>query len=84
MPAAAAVVSRTSLYVGADSGLGHAAAAVGAPTLSLFGPTDERRYAPWGRRVQVVRAGADMAALDVDTVYRAAERLLAHQREEGP
>ncbi len=53
--AAAAVVARARLYVGADSGLGHAAAAVGAPVLSLFGPTDERRFAPWGGRVHVVR-----------------------------
>lgn len=56
LAAAAAVVGRARLYIGADSGLGHAAAAVGAPTLSLFGPTDERRYAPWGEHVQVVRA----------------------------
>lgn len=77
MPAAAAAVAASRLYVGCDSGLGHAAAAVGAPTLSLFGPTDERRYAPWGRCVQVVRGGPEMADLDVDTVYRAAEALLA-------
>ncbi|OYX30723.1 MAG: hypothetical protein B7Y99_11305 [Caulobacterales bacterium 32-69-10] len=77
MPAAAAAVAKAQLYIGADSGLGHAAAAVGARTLSLFGPTDERRYAPWGPRVQVVRGGAEMADLDVDTVYRAAEALLA-------
>jgi ADP-heptose:LPS heptosyltransferase len=80
MPGAAAAVSRVSLYIGADSGLGHAAAAVEAPTLSLFGPTDERRYAPWGRQVKVVRAGADMAALDVDTAYAGAEALLAMSR----
>lgn len=77
MPAAAAAVARARLYIGADSGLGHAAAAVGAPTLSLFGPTDERRYAPWGPRVKVVRGGAEMADLDVDTVYREASAFLA-------
>jgi heptosyltransferase-3 len=90
LPAAAAVVSRARLYVGADSGLGHAAAAVGAPTLSLFGPTDERRYAPWGSRVQVVRAapyatlaaragrdGRDVPQLDELTVEDAYEGALA-------
>ena len=80
LPAAAAAVSRASLYIGADSGLGHAAAAVGAPTLSLFGPTDERRYAPRGPQVRVVRAGASMESLDVETAYRAAEALLASSR----
>lgn len=77
VPAAAAAVSRASLYLGADSGLGHAAAAVGAPVLSLFGPTDARRYAPWGRRVEVVQAGADMTSLAVESVLQAAGRLLA-------
>jgi len=76
MPAAAAAVSRASLYLGADSGLGHAAAAVGCATLSLFGPTDERRYAPWGPKVQVVRAGPDMESLTVDRVVKAAEEFL--------
>jgi lipopolysaccharide export system permease protein len=76
MPAAAAAVARARLYIGADSGLGHAAAAVGAPTLSLFGPTDERRYAPWGEGVKVARGGPQMADLDVATVYREAVALL--------
>jgi lipopolysaccharide export system permease protein len=80
LPAAAAAVARADLYVGADSGLGHAAGVVGTPTLSLFGPTDERRYAPWGPKVRVVRDGPTMADLDVDTVYRAAEALLARSR----
>ena len=84
MPAAAAAVSRTGLYVGADSGLGHAAAAVGAPTLSLFGPTDERRYTPWGPEVQVVREGKDMAGLRVETVRAAAEALLRRHRASNP
>jgi lipopolysaccharide export system permease protein len=77
MPAAAAAVARANLYIGADSGLGHAAAAVGAPTLSLFGPTDKRRYAPWGPRVEVVQGGAEMADLSATQVYEAAEALLA-------
>lgn len=77
LPAAAAAAARARLYVGADSGMGHAAAAAGVPTLSLFGPTDERRYAPWGPQVAVVREGADMAGLGVETVYRAAGALLA-------
>ena len=93
LPAAAAVVSRARLYVGADSGLGHAAAAVGAPTLSLFGPTDERRYAPFGRQVEVVRGAPfetlsvrarrdgrevpQLGELTVEAAYGAAEALLA-------
>jgi ADP-heptose:LPS heptosyltransferase len=50
-----AVLKRASLFVGNDSGLMHLAAAAGAPTVGLFGPSDDRLYAPWGPRGCVVR-----------------------------
>ncbi|HWF00159.1 MAG TPA: glycosyltransferase family 9 protein [Caulobacteraceae bacterium] len=50
-----AALAHARLYVGADSGLMHLAAAAGAPTLGLFGPSDERLYAPWGEQTAVVR-----------------------------
>lgn len=50
-----AVLARARLFVGNDSGLMHMAVAAGAPVLGLFGPTDERRYGPWGPRAAVVR-----------------------------
>ncbi len=46
----AACVARTDLYVGNDSGFTHIAAALGVPTLGIFGPTDPRQYAPYGPR----------------------------------
>ncbi len=55
---AAALLRRCSLFVGNDSGLMHIAAAVGAPTLGLFGPSREDHYAPWGPRAAVVRTAA--------------------------
>ncbi len=51
----AACLRRCALYVGNDSGLMHMAAAVGTPTLGLFGPGNETRYGPWGKRTAVVR-----------------------------
>jgi ADP-heptose:LPS heptosyltransferase len=45
-----ACLKRADLFIGNDSGLMHIAAAAGTPTIGLFGPSDERRYAPWGRR----------------------------------
>lgn len=42
--------------VGNDSGISHLAAALGVPTLAIFGPTDPARWAPRGPRVRVVRA----------------------------
>jgi len=44
---AAAVLFRVKLFVGNDSGLGHIAAAMGTPTVTLFGPGDPARYHPW-------------------------------------
>ncbi len=60
---AAACLERVALFVGNDTGLMHVAAAVGAPTLGLFGPSDERHYAPWGRACTFVRTPESHAAL---------------------
>lgn len=50
-----AALGSARLFIGNDSGLMHLAAAAGAPTLGLFGPSDERLYAPWGDRGRVLR-----------------------------
>lgn len=42
----AAVIERMSLFIGNDSGPAHLAEAVGTPSVTLFGPTDPRRWAP--------------------------------------
>ena len=43
--------------IGTDSGLGHIAANLGLPTLSLFGAGDPAHTAPQGPRAKVVRTG---------------------------
>ncbi|HEX6860637.1 MAG TPA: glycosyltransferase family 9 protein [Caulobacteraceae bacterium] len=50
-----ACLGHARLFIGNDSGLMHLAAAAGTPTLGLFGPSDERLYAPWGEDCRVVR-----------------------------
>src|SRR5581483_2542267 len=52
---AAAVLKRAALFIGNDTGLMHMAAAVGVPTLGLFGPSPAARFAPWGDRTAIVR-----------------------------
>lgn len=52
---AGAVLRRAALFVGNDSGLMHIAAAAGAPTLGLFGPTQASHYAPWGANAAVAQ-----------------------------
>jgi ADP-heptose:LPS heptosyltransferase len=66
---AAAVLERAAYFVGNDSGLGHLAAAVGTPTLTLFGPGDPERYHPWGAKAQWVCAPEqDLKRLTPETV----------------
>lgn len=54
----AGVFRRARLVVGTDSGPLHLAVAVGAPTVHLYGPVDDRAFGPWGdpRRHAVVHA----------------------------
>lgn len=51
-----AALKRARLFIGNDSGVMHLAAAAGAPTLGLFGPSDDRLYAPWGPKARVLRS----------------------------
>lgn len=46
--ALAALYERASVVLGADSGPLHLAAAVGTPTVTLFGPADPVEFRPWG------------------------------------
>jgi heptosyltransferase-2 len=49
LPVLAAVMGLASACVSNDSGAMHLAAAVGVPTVAIFGPTDERATAPLAR-----------------------------------
>jgi ADP-heptose:LPS heptosyltransferase len=52
----AALMERANLFVGADSGPAHLAAAVGTPAVVLFsGTNDSRQWRPAGRDVRVVQ-----------------------------
>ena len=51
----AALLARGDLCIGNDSGVSHLAAAVSSHTVALFGPSDERQWAPRGPRVTILR-----------------------------
>ena len=73
---AAAVLERCTAFVGNDSGLGHLAAAVGTPTLTVFGPGQPERYHPWVPRADyVIAPDRDLRRLEAGNV---AARLRAH------
>jgi heptosyltransferase-3 len=43
------LLSRASLYVGTDTAVTHMAAALGIPTIALFGPSNPVKWGPWPR-----------------------------------
>ena len=70
-----ALAARCAAGVAGDCGGGHMLAAADIPLVSLFGPTDPAKFAPWCARNRIIRAqdhGADtMAAIPVATVLAA-------------
>lgn len=51
---ALALISRCRMVISNDSGLAHCSAALGIPTVSIFGPTDPEKCAPLGPLTAVV------------------------------
>ncbi len=60
---AAAVLRRSAMFIGNDTGLMHIAAAAGTPTLGLFGPSPAERYSPWGNCTAIVRTALPPEAM---------------------
>ncbi|HEV2334933.1 MAG TPA: glycosyltransferase family 9 protein [Stellaceae bacterium] len=60
---AAAVLRRCAMFISNDTGLMHIAAAVGTPTLGLFGPSPVEQYAPWGASTAVARTSVPPEAM---------------------
>jgi ADP-heptose:LPS heptosyltransferase len=70
-------LASATLYIGNDSGITHLAAAVGTPTVALFGEaSDPRVWAPRGRHVRVI-ARESLEAIDIDTVVEEVTNWLA-------
>jgi ADP-heptose:LPS heptosyltransferase len=51
----ASVMSGCRLFIGNDSGISHMAAALGLPTVAIFGPTDSKVWSPRAEKALVVR-----------------------------
>ena len=56
LPALIALLRKASLMVGPDTGTVHLAAALGIPTVGIYGPTDPARNGPYGPRAISLRA----------------------------
>jgi lipopolysaccharide heptosyltransferase II len=55
----AALLRRCDLFIGADSGIMHLAAAAGTPLVAIFGPSNHHAWGPWSgdRPAVVLRSG---------------------------
>lgn len=80
LPLLAAVLKKCVAFAGHDSGISHLCAAVGTPTVVVFGPTDPKVWAPRGKNVTVLCRGTIVSAVSVDVVKKALERRLAHPK----
>lgn len=65
----AAFLEKSRMFIGNDSGLMHIAAAVGIPTLGLFGPSRESVYAPIGAYTHFVRTDKSYEELIENPYY---------------
>ena len=59
IPQLGELIRGASLFVGNDSGPMHMAAAVGTPTVAVWGSSDSRRWHPWGVPHRVVQNDFD-------------------------
>ncbi len=72
LPKLAEVLALSTRHYGHDTGISHLAAAVGAPSTVIFGPTDPAIWAPRGSHVRIVHAGGgELARLKVEEVIHA-------------
>jgi len=76
---AARRIAGADLYVGNDAGPTHVAAAMGIPTVAIFGPTDPQVWRPLGNDVAVAapaRRGDPITAVTVEQVNSAVQQIL--------
>jgi lipopolysaccharide heptosyltransferase I len=72
----AGIIQGARLFVSADTGPMHLAAACGTPCIALFGPKDPAVYRPYGEGHTVIYRPEGMAQITVDEVFKAAAEKL--------
>jgi len=66
----ASVMEGCRLFIGNDSGLSHMAAALGLPTIAIFGPTDPNVWGPRGKKVLVIRKDIPCSPCSQETFFQ--------------
>jgi ADP-heptose:LPS heptosyltransferase len=72
----AALLQTSTAYLGNDSGITHLAAALGIPTVAIFGPTDPATWGPRGQGVQILSARSSCSLCTSETRFRCSRQCL--------
>ena len=76
------LTAAADLFVGNDSGPAHVAAAVGTPTIALFGPTNPVVWRPRAAHCQIISApDGKLDALEVTDVFLAVKSIMSERWE---
>lgn len=67
------VIEKCSLFISSDTGLGHAAAALQVPTLTLFGNGNQRKHEHWGNKSYSINKLPESIKTGYETGYSAGE-----------
>lgn len=59
LPTLAGLFTNADLLIGNDSSLAHLSAALGVPTIALFGPSNDRAWRPWSAQRIVLPINSD-------------------------
>jgi len=66
----ASVMEGCWFFIGNDSGISHMAAALGLPTMVIFGPTDHKVWSPRGEKTFVVQRGVHCSPCPQERFYQ--------------
>ena len=78
----AAWLQQCRLYLGNDSGISHIAAAIGIPTVALFGPSNLHVWRPIGPYVTIIQGngGPYCEGISVDEVWQTLNKMFDPQQ----
>ncbi len=75
LKAVASLINSCEIFITLESGAMHLAAAVGTPTIAVFGKTNQNIWRPWLKNHITLKQGNQENAVSVDDVLRAVKRL---------
>lgn len=79
IPAVAALIAQSDLFITNDTGIMHVAGTTNIPQISIFGPTNPFNWAPIGKQKHFIRHSDLINDVTVDEVFSLCKTLLAKE-----